>query len=249
MPLVQVFVDLTKAFDTVNREALWVILGKVGCPQTFVKMFQELHRDMKARVAFNGELSEEFAVDNGVKQGDIPAPILFSIYFATLLTLAFEDCDKGVSLRFRTTGKVFNPRRFNAKSKTFGTLVRELLYAEDMQCIMDCFSSACDAFGLAISIKKTKVMFTPAPGAPYIEPNIYVKGNRLDVVDSFVYLGSALSRDGSLDAEIRLRIQESSTAFGTLETRVWSDRGISIKTKISVYLACVVAALLYSSEC
>ena len=108
MPLVQVFVDITKAFDTVNREALWVVLGKIGCPQTFVRIFQELHRDMKARVAFNGELSGEFAVDNGVKQGDIPAPTLFSIYFATLLSLAFKDCDKGVSLRFRTTGKVFN---------------------------------------------------------------------------------------------------------------------------------------------
>ena len=32
MELVAVFIDLTKAFDTVNREALWVILPKLGCP-------------------------------------------------------------------------------------------------------------------------------------------------------------------------------------------------------------------------
>ena len=32
MPLYQVFVDLTKAFDTVNRDALWRILGKIGYP-------------------------------------------------------------------------------------------------------------------------------------------------------------------------------------------------------------------------
>ena len=43
LPLYQVFVDLTKAFDTVNRDALWIILGKIGCPPTFVRMFQELH--------------------------------------------------------------------------------------------------------------------------------------------------------------------------------------------------------------
>ena len=30
--LYQVFVDLTKAFDTVSRSALWIILGKLGCP-------------------------------------------------------------------------------------------------------------------------------------------------------------------------------------------------------------------------
>ena len=40
MPLYEVFVDLTKAFDTVNREALWVILGRIGCPPTLSKCFK-----------------------------------------------------------------------------------------------------------------------------------------------------------------------------------------------------------------
>ena len=26
------FIDLTKAFDTVNRDLLWQVLGKFGCP-------------------------------------------------------------------------------------------------------------------------------------------------------------------------------------------------------------------------
>ena len=120
--LCQVFVDLTKAFDTVNRYALWIILGKIGCPPTFVRMFEELHRDMKARFTFNGKLSEEFAVDNGVKQGDIPAPTLFSIYFAMLLSYAFKDFDKGVYIHFRTTGSVFNLRRFNTKTKNLSVV-------------------------------------------------------------------------------------------------------------------------------
>jgi hypothetical protein len=217
--LYQVFVDLTKAFDTVNRSSLWIILGKLGCPPEFVNMFKQLHRDMKARFNFNGSLSEPIAIDNGVKQGDIPAPTLFSIFLAVTLSYAFQDCDIGVFIHFRTTGKVFNLTRFNAKSKTFQTLVRELLYAddadfvahteEDMQAIMNLFSKACTAFGLTISLKKTKVMFTPPPGHPYVEPNIFVEGTKLDVVDSFVYLGSTLSRDISLDSEIHLRIKEA----------------------------------------
>ena len=36
MPLYQVFVDLTKAFDTVNCEALSIALSKLGCPTAFV---------------------------------------------------------------------------------------------------------------------------------------------------------------------------------------------------------------------
>ena len=256
--LYQVFVDLTKAFDTVNRNALWIILGKLGCPPEFVEMFKQLHRNMKGLFNFNGSLSEPIAIDNGVKQGDIPAPILFSIFFAVTLTHAFQNCDIGVFIRFRTSGKVFNLRRFSSKTKTFEALVRELLYAddadlvahseEDMQAIMDLFSTACRHFGLTISLDKTKVMYTAPPGQPYIEPNIFVCSKRLEVVDSFVYLGSCISKDGSLDSEVQLRIQKASKAFGKLENRVWADKGITKHTKLSVYGSCVLTTLLYSSE-
>ena len=87
------------------------------------------------------------------------------------------------------------------------------------------------AFGFKISITKTKVMLTTPPGCTYEEPNI--NGQRLDIVDSFVYSGSTLSRDTLLDAEINLRVQKATKAFGYLEKRVWSGR--SIRTKISVY--------------
>ena len=258
VPLYQVFVDLTKAFDSINRSALWTILGKLGCPYEFVEMLKQFHHNMTARVNVNGSLSEAVSVDNGVKQGDITAPTLFSIYFAVMLEHAFKYCDIGVYIRFRTSGKVFNLRRFNSKSKTFQIIVRELLYADDadlvahteeeMQKTMDKLSSACTAFGLTISLKKTYAMYTPPIGLPYVEPNIMVEGKKLKVTDSFVYLGSTLSRDGTLDAEINQRIAKASTAFGKLEKRVWSDRGITKNTKLSIYEACVLTALLYGSE-
>ena len=121
---------------------------------------------MKARLSFNGTLSLPIAVENGVKQVDILAPTLFSIFFATMLCHAFKDCTAGVFLRFRTSGKVFDLRRLQAKSNVFELIIRELLYAddadlvshseEDMQFIMDLFSRACDAFGLTISLKKNE---------------------------------------------------------------------------------------------
>ena len=118
-------------------------------------------------------MSDEIPIENGVKQGDILAPTLFSIYFSVLLSYAFKNCEAGVYIRFRSSGSVFDLSRLKAKTKTLTALIRELLYADDadfiahseqdMQLIMDCFSSACKAFGLTISIKKTKVMFTPPP--------------------------------------------------------------------------------------
>ena len=184
LPLFQVFVDLTKAFDTVNRSALWTILEKLGCPPEFVDMIRQLHNNMKAQVNFNGSLSDPIPIDNGVKQGDILAPTLFSIYFAVAFNYAFKDCDTGVYMHFRTTDNVFKITRFRAKTLVVDNLVREIIYAddvdllahpeEDLQLFMYHLSRACTAFGLTISLKKTKVLFTPAPGQSYFEPNITV---------------------------------------------------------------------------
>ena len=59
-------------------------------------MIAELHRDMQCQVTVNGILSDEIPIENGVKQGDILAPTLFSIYFSVLLSYAFENCEAGV---------------------------------------------------------------------------------------------------------------------------------------------------------
>ena len=259
LDLYQCFVDLSKAFDTVNREALWIVLHKSGCPDTFVNIIKSLHVGMKARVNLGGGLSEPFDVDNGVKQGDLDAPTLFAIYFAAMLQVAFSENNVGgIYIRYRTTGNVFDLSRLRAKSKVFTTVVRDLLYAddcdlvahtvEDMQSLVSSFDSACDAFGLTINIKKTVVMYQHAPGKLYKKPTIIVKDSCLKVVDTFTYLGGTLSRTGSLDEEISARIQKAANSFGKLEVRVWSQHKIKFETKVKVYSAFVLSSLLYTCE-
>ncbi|BHF85824.1 hypothetical protein SprV_1002899700 [Sparganum proliferum] len=85
------FVDLTKVFDTVNREGLWKIMQKFGCPERFIQMVRQLHDGMVARVTDNGAVSEAFAVTNGVKQGCVLAPTLFSLMFSAMLMDAYRD--------------------------------------------------------------------------------------------------------------------------------------------------------------
>nr|VZI00464.1 unnamed protein product [Spirometra erinaceieuropaei] len=89
--LYSTFVDLTKAFDTVNREELWKIMQKFGCPKRFTQMVRQLHDGMMARVTDNGAASEAFAVTNGVKQGCVLAPTLFSHMFSAMLMDAYRD--------------------------------------------------------------------------------------------------------------------------------------------------------------
>ena len=252
------FVDLTKAFDTVSREGLWKIMAKYGCPRKFIEMVRQFHVGMQARVQDDGEYSEPFAVTNGVKQGCVLAPTLFSMMFSAMLTDAFRDGDVGVDLKFRTDGKLFNPRRLKAKTKVNEDTARDFLFADDcalnastqseMQESVDHFAEACDNFGLTISTKKTEVMHQQAPGLPYTEPAITVNGEKLKAADKFVYLGSTLSRSANIDEEVSYRIARASAAFGRLSEKVWERRGISLQTKLQVYHAVVLPSLLYACE-
>ena len=157
-----------------------------------------------------------------------------------------------------TSGSIFNVRRLLSQSKVSSSLVRELLYADDcdivahsedeLQCFMNHFVSACNSFGLKINLKKTVVMYDPAPGLPYVKPIIFVEGNKLDVVYSFIYLGSTLSEGCSFDREISFRIERAFQSFSALNKRMWSQHGIKLHSKIIVHKVCVLTALLYASE-
>ena len=235
---------MTKAFNSVNRETLWKILGKLGCPDHFVKLIRSFHDEIEVSVNVGGTLTDPFKVETGVKQGDLLAPTLFSVFFSIVLNDAFRDCNQGIYIRYRSSGKLFNIRRFAAKTKVVFALaiVRNLLYADDcdlvahtesdMQCFMDRISEACRAFGLTISLEKTVVMFQPAPGTVYVEPSIYTDGKKLNVVHKFTNLGSTINRFCSLDDEIALRLKKATGAFSALKHRVWSQRGLKKSTKL-----------------
>ena len=52
-PLFTVFIDFTKAFDTVDGNLLWELLEHHGCPDIFVKIIREFYEGMQATVLVN----------------------------------------------------------------------------------------------------------------------------------------------------------------------------------------------------
>src|SRR5437867_7520408 len=103
-------------------------------------------------------------------------------------------------------------------------------------------------FGLTINIQKTEVMFQPAPGKAYSNPQVNINGVSLKPVSQFCYLGSTLSNDALLDKEITNRISKASSSYGMLSDRVWKQHGIKTLTKVSVYKAVVLSNLLFGCE-
>ena len=261
--LFSTYVDLTKAFDTVSRNGLWKIMAKFGIPDKFTAIIRSFHEGMQASVSVEGESSTAFEVSNGVKQGCVLAPTLFSIMFSGMLKIAFQDDIDSIAVDWRTDGGgLFNLARLRAETKVHHDFVRDFLFADDcalnaeskdaMQRSMDKLSEACDAFGLTISIKKTEVLHQPAPksiqGNSTEPPTITVKGQTLQTVKKFTYLGSTLTSDAQLDVEIDTRLAKASSSFGRLRNTVWERKGLNIKTKLKVYRAVVLTSLLYACE-
>ena len=115
---------------------------------------------------------------------------------------------------------------------------------EELQSLMDCFSQACKEFGLTISLKKTNVLGQDSEALPVITINEY----ELDAVCQFTYLGSTITDNRSLYAEINKRIGKAASTLARLTARVWTSPKLSVKTKMAVYNAYVIITLLYGSE-
>jgi hypothetical protein len=61
------FINLTKAYDWVNRDALWRILRVYQVPSKIVELLEDLHTGMLAAVRLGGDLGQEFSVGSGVR--------------------------------------------------------------------------------------------------------------------------------------------------------------------------------------
>ena len=70
------YVDIVKAFDSVNREMLWEILSKYGLPDSIIAVIKKMYTNIQIKLKID-DAEAEFTSTSGVKQGDNLAPILF----------------------------------------------------------------------------------------------------------------------------------------------------------------------------
>ena len=100
IPLYMCFIDLQKAYDSVDRELLWKALARIAVPQKMITVIRQFFHDgMRARVRTDdGEYSEWFEVKQGLGQGCVLSPFLLNVFFAAVLhsvLLRFSE-DEGI---------------------------------------------------------------------------------------------------------------------------------------------------------
>ena len=76
--LLATHVDLCKAFDSVNWDALWRILGLRGVSPKLINLMSALYSGTESAVRCGGTISDLFPAVTGVRQGCVLAPTVFS---------------------------------------------------------------------------------------------------------------------------------------------------------------------------
>ena len=114
----------------------------------------------------NGSLSDSFTISNGVKQGCVLVPTLFSIFFSIMLREENEDLPNGIYICFRSNGSLFNLRSLLAHTKTIEELITELLFAGNCALLAHT-KEALQHIVNRFSLKKTEGLYQPPPREAY----------------------------------------------------------------------------------
>jgi hypothetical protein len=73
------------------------------------------------------------------------------------------------------------------------------------------------------------------------ERNITLNNNHLET-------GSTITPNLSVDEEINICKGKAATSVGKLFKRAWNNPKLTLKTKITIYQACILSSILYGSE-
>ena len=232
-----VFIDYSKAFDSVKHQHLFETMIKMGFPRHLVALIASLYTDQKATIRWNGEHSDCFGIEKGVRQGCILSPHLFSIYTEQLMREADIE-DMGI----RIGGRNLTDLRYADDTALLAdniTSTRRILHKED---------TAGRKTGLKLNAKKTKVLHVKGRDSQSEEhTTVKVDGTNLETVKQFKYLGSIKTDDGSCMQDIKVRIAMAKQKMVQLNN-IWKDRGIPNVLKVNILKCLIWPVATYGCE-
>ena len=77
--------DVKKAYDTVWREGLWKKMRGYGIAEQLVKWCKLFYKRVEAAVVIGHGMTQWFEVEEGLQQGSVLSPLLYSIFMMDLV--------------------------------------------------------------------------------------------------------------------------------------------------------------------
>ena len=178
------FLLLWIAFDSVSRRTILIVHRHYGVPDPVVADVMQLYHGSSTAVSTSFRLTEMFDTTSGVLQGDTLSRHVFILLVDYILRQSPVDED-GFTL------KPANSHRHPSITLT------SLTYADDVAITSDSVSDAeinlhqlqfySEAVGLKLNKAKTNVLHVGYESDP--KPNLTLDGMKIDVCDTYNYLG------------------------------------------------------------
>jgi PHP family Zn ribbon phosphoesterase len=178
--------DATKAFDRVEFNTLFDVLMNRGMNPLFTRLLFYMYTNQQIRVKYNGIYSDYFDVKNGVKQGGVISPTLFTCYIDGLLEI-LKCSGIGCKVGSMYTGCI-------SYADDLVLLAPNLSALKEMIKICEEYASK---FKIKFNGSKSNLMIYDKRPDKQINLNITVDNEPVDMVPNLKYLGHMLINDRS----------------------------------------------------
>lgn len=233
---VLLFVDFSKAFDSIHRKKLHEILQAYGIPEETINAIMMLYKDSKSMVRSPDGDTEFFNTIAGVLQGDTLAPFLFILCLDYALRISV---DEHPNLGFTLT----KARSTRHPAKT----ITDVDYADDIALLSDTIQEASELLHRVEKAAREIGLYINSDKTEFISFNQKGEIRSLDdkpikAVEEFIYLGSNIQ---STERDIEIRKGKAWSALTKLD-KIWKST-LSDNIKRNLFRATVESVLLYGS--
>ncbi len=183
-PLFAAFVDLTKAFPSLNRDKMFTFLLAKGVPAPLVRAIRSFYIGNKAHLRIDNLLSTAINVTLGVLEGSVLSPFLFSVVFSVVWDFVSVTNFPSAQPRILRMGDIW------LIAYADDLIILSLDHAILSAALANLFVTLAD-FNLIMSLIKTETMTFSPPRVRSLIPNqtFALHGSTLTNVDVFKYLG------------------------------------------------------------
>ncbi len=172
--------DMEKAFDRMNRSALFLKMMKRRCPLSLINLLDEWFEKSVSSVRWGDCLSTNFVMRSGTRQGGVLSPLLFSLFIDDIL-VQLEELNCGCHIN-------------NICVNSFcyaDDLILIALSLKDMSLMLELCKRELDSLDMSLNVNKSSAMRIGERWEKPLPP-LMVGGKLIPWVRELKYLGVVL---------------------------------------------------------
>ena len=263
-PCYALFVDLSSAFDHVNRKWMFKTISQRLSTNSNKKLFQLLESIYKYTTAeLCGTKGEVFEISTGVRQGGPESPTLFNLYMDYIMRVFIQRSKlhhiKFTKNRYTIPGAAVLTQRHGLGN--YGTVDLDWIgYADDLVLAFDdienlskglvLLNTTLTDYGMQVNVGKTKtIMILNCKEKNYPSTIVDLENVSIENVKVFQYLGSYIhfNQANTGDEEINMRIDSAECKFYAMGKKLMNYK-IFLSTRVKMLNSLVRSRLTYACQ-